>query len=89
MVLITSLCAVELYFFFFFFFFFFLFFLILFREQLTLFLGDLEFQKCAHAHSRSVTICIVEDDTNFSFNLIEMKISFLHDIPLYPMNGNH
>ena len=32
---------------------------ILIREQLALFLGDLEFQKCAHAQSRSVTICII------------------------------
>ena len=31
---------------------------ILIREQLTLFLDDLEVQKCAHAQSKSFPICI-------------------------------
>ena len=50
-------------------------------EQLTLFLDDLEVQKCAHVQSKSFMICIIQDDKKFSFNFIEMKISFLHDIP--------
>ena len=33
--------------------------LMLIREQLTLFFGDLEFQKCAHAQSKSFSICII------------------------------
>ena len=49
MVLILSLCVVKLYFFF----------MNFNRVQLTLFLDDLEVQKCAHAQSKSFRIYII------------------------------
>ena len=42
--------------------------LILEREQLTLFLDDLEVQKCGHAQSKSFPISISQGGKKFSFN---------------------
>ena len=58
---------------------------ILMREQLTLFLGDLEFQKCAHAQNKSFPICIIFKMTKISHSFfIEMKISFCMIYPNIP-----
>ena len=49
---------------------------ILIREQLTLFLYNLEVQKCAHAQSKSLPICIILDDTKVSFNFFRNENQF-------------
>ena len=55
---------------------------ILIREQLILFLDDLEVQKCAHAQSKSCLICIIKDDKKIvkggggGFTLHEIYIGF-------------
>ena len=55
---------------------------ILIREQLTLFLGDLEFQKCAHAQKKSFPFCIIFKMTKISHSFFyRNENQFLHDIP--------
>ena len=54
---------------------------ILIREQLTLFLHDLEVQKCAHAQSQSFPVCIIQEEKKISFNFYRNENQFLHDIP--------
>ena len=49
MVLITSLCVVELY----------LFFMNFNQEAADIVLDDLEVEKCAHAQNKSFPICII------------------------------
>ena len=56
---------------------------ILIGKQLTLFLDDLEVQKCAHAQSKSSSICIFKTTKNSHSIFIEMKTSLLHEIPFY------
>ena len=48
---------------------------------MTLFLDDLEIQRCAHAQSKSFPICTVEADKKFSFNFYRNENQILHDIP--------
>ena len=46
----------------------FFFFMNFMKVQMTLFLDDLEVQKCAHAQSKSFPIYIIQDDKKISFN---------------------
>ena len=48
---------------------------ILISLQLTLFLDDLDIQKCAHVQSESFPICIFKTTKNSHSIFIEMKIS--------------
>ena len=49
---------------------------ILIREQLTLFLDNLEIQKFPHAQSKFFPICIIQDNTKVSFKFYRNENQF-------------